>query len=71
MRQSIKEQLEAAGFTVGSAAQFVGLTPEEEALVETRLALSDSLRRDLPSAVPARANLYRFSKRPLRKSSED
>lgn len=39
-----RKRLEAAGWTVGDAAAFLRLTPEEAALVEMRLALSRSLR---------------------------
>lgn len=39
-----RKRLEAAGWTVGDAAAFLKLTPEEAALVEMRLALSRSLR---------------------------
>lgn len=40
-----RARLEAAGFQVGTVAEFLGLTPEENALVEVRLALSTALRR--------------------------
>jgi len=40
-----RAKLEAAGFTVGTAEQFLGLTPEENELVEVRLALVAALRR--------------------------
>jgi DNA-binding XRE family transcriptional regulator len=39
-----RKRLEAAGWTVADAAAFLKLTPEESALVEMRLALSQSLR---------------------------
>ena len=39
-----RKRLDAAGWTVGDAAAFLKLTPEEAALVEMRLALSQSLR---------------------------
>ena len=39
-----RKRLEAAGWTVGDAAAFLKMTPEEAALVEMRLALSRSLR---------------------------
>ncbi len=39
-----RKRLEAAGWTIGDAAAFLKLTPEESALVEMRLALSQSLR---------------------------
>ena len=43
---SIKRQkLEAAGWKVGTVAELLELTPEEEAIVEIRVALSKSLKR--------------------------
>ncbi len=39
-----RKRLEAAGWTVGEATAFLKLTPEEAALVEIRLALSQDLR---------------------------
>lgn len=39
-----RKRLEAAGFTVGSTADFLGLSPEEEALVAMKLALGASVR---------------------------
>jgi len=44
MKQTKRSRLEARGWRVGSAKEFLGLTPEEAALVETRLALSQALR---------------------------
>ena len=40
-----RKRLEAAGWRVGSAADFLGLSAEEAALVETRLAVSSALRQ--------------------------
>ena len=45
-----RKRLEAAGWTVGDAVQFLKLTPEEATLVEMRLALSRSLRERRLSA---------------------
>ena len=45
MRTARKKRLEAAGWTVGTADQFLGLSPEEAKIVEMKLALGDSLRR--------------------------
>lgn len=39
-----KERLEAKGWKVGTVGEFLELTPEEEAYVELRLALSRSVR---------------------------
>ena len=44
MRQSKRAALEAQGWAVGSVDEFLGLTPEESALVELKLRLSDELR---------------------------
>ena len=44
MKQSKRARLEREGWRVGTAAEFLGLTPEETALVETKLALSRDLR---------------------------
>ncbi len=40
-----KKRLEAAGFTVGTAADLLGLTPAEETLIELRSAPSRDLKR--------------------------
>ncbi len=45
MKKSKRERLEAAGWRVGNASDFVGLTKEEAAFVEMKLALADSVRR--------------------------
>ena len=39
-----RKRLEKAGWSVGNAAAFLKLTPEEAALVEMRVALSRSLK---------------------------
>ena len=44
MRASKRDKLKARGWKVGDPAEFLGLTPEEEALIELRLKLSDGLR---------------------------
>ena len=40
-----RERLEAAGWTVGSVAEFLDLTPEEAVLIETKLQLGAQLKR--------------------------
>jgi DNA-binding XRE family transcriptional regulator len=40
----MKARLEAAGWTVGDAAEFLGLTPQEVAFIELKLALAAHLR---------------------------
>src|SRR5260221_13862641 len=44
MHKSKKERLEAKGWRLGSAQEFLGLSDEEAAYVELRLRLADSLR---------------------------
>lgn len=44
MKRTKRTRLEARGWRVGSAKEFLALNPEEAALVETRLALSQALR---------------------------
>ncbi len=44
MNQAKCARLQAKGWKVGTVAEFLGLTPEESALVEIKLALSRSLR---------------------------
>lgn len=44
MRASKREKLEAHGWKVGSADEFLGLSPEESAYIQMKLALSNSLR---------------------------
>lgn len=45
MDKDKKERLEAKGWKVGSAEEFLGLTPEETAYVELRLKLSEAVRQ--------------------------
>jgi ribosome-binding protein aMBF1 (putative translation factor) len=42
-----RKRLEAAGWRAGSAAEFLELSAEEAALVETRLAVSQALREQV------------------------
>lgn len=44
MKVQKRRRLEKAGWRVGSAAEFLGLSPEEAAFVEMKLALADRLR---------------------------
>ncbi len=44
MRQSKKKQLEAHGWKVGDAAEFLKLSKEESAFIEMKLALAENLR---------------------------
>ena len=53
MRKAKQQVLEAHGWRVGSVAEFLDLTPEEAAVVELKLRLSDALRARRASAVEA------------------
>lgn len=44
MNAAKKKRLERRGWKVGTAAEFLDLTPEEEAFVELRLKLADAVR---------------------------
>ncbi len=44
MHSSKRKRLEAKGWKIGDAKDFLGLTPEEEAYVEIKLRLSESFR---------------------------
>lgn len=45
MRAAKKKRLAARGWAVGDAREFLGLSEEEAAFVELKLALADSLRQ--------------------------
>ena len=45
MKNSKRTRIQAGGWRVGSVADFLELTPEEAAFVETKLVLSQSLRQ--------------------------
>ena len=45
MRESKRKKLAAKGWKVGSAKEFLGLSPEEEAYIELRLRLADGLKK--------------------------
>ncbi|HEX8139775.1 MAG TPA: helix-turn-helix transcriptional regulator [Pyrinomonadaceae bacterium] len=45
MNTAKRKRLEAVGWNVGSAADFLELSPEEAAFVEVKLRLSESLRK--------------------------
>lgn len=44
MKQSKRKKLEASGWAVGSAQEFLGLSDADAALIELKLTLSRSLR---------------------------
>jgi DNA-binding XRE family transcriptional regulator len=45
MKKALKKKLERKGWKVGSAADFLGLSPGEEALVAVKMELVDALRQ--------------------------
>ena len=45
MRTEKKRQLERAGWVVGDAGDFLGLSAEERRFIDAKLALADGLRR--------------------------
>ena len=45
MRADKRRKLERAGWTVGDAGDFLGLSADERRFVEVKLALADGLRR--------------------------
>jgi hypothetical protein len=45
MKKAKKQRLEAAGWRVSTAAEFLGLSPEEATLVEMKLALAAGVKR--------------------------
>ena len=45
MRKNKRDALEKQGWKIGSAEDFLGLTPEEAVYVEMKLRLSESLRK--------------------------
>ena len=45
MNEQKRKKLEANGWRVRTAAEFLDLTPEDEAILELRLALSRALKR--------------------------
>ena len=45
MKKTKKKRLESAGWKIGSAGDFLGLTPEEDAFVALKLALAQSLKK--------------------------
>ena len=44
MQQSKRKRLEAAGWKTGTASDFLGLTPEEQAYIEMKVALAEQLK---------------------------
>lgn len=46
MKREKKKRLEAAGWKVGAVSEFLGLTPEEAALIELKLDLAKAVRAE-------------------------
>ncbi len=44
MKQAKRKKLEAKGWKVGTAAEFLGLSPEEEVLIDMKLALARHMK---------------------------
>ena len=44
MDRATRKRLEEAGWQIGSAADFLGLTPQESAYIELRIRLADALK---------------------------
>src|SRR5580704_697830 len=55
-----RQRLEAAGWTVGSTADFLGLSDEEAALVEVKLGLASALRKQRSRRGMTQAELGRL-----------
>ena len=62
MRESKQKRLAAKGWRLGSASDFLGLTPEEEAYIELRLKLADGLRKRRKSHGVTQVNLAKSLK---------
>ena len=45
MREAKRKRLETKGWKIGSAKDFLNLTPEESTYIEMKLELADSLRK--------------------------
>jgi predicted transcriptional regulator len=57
LNRTKRARLQAKGWKVGSAEDFLGLSPEEGAFVELKLALSDALRARRASSRLTQAQL--------------
>jgi DNA-binding XRE family transcriptional regulator len=62
MRESKKRRLEAKGWRVGSAADFLSLSPEEAAYVELKLRLADRLKQRRRQRTLTQSGLARLVK---------
>jgi len=62
MRESKRRRLEAKGWRVGSAADFLSLSPEEAAYVELKLRLADRLKQRRRQRTLTQSGLARLVK---------
>lgn len=46
MDRAKRQRLEAAGWTIGTVEEFLGLSPEETAFIEMKLALSKAIKQN-------------------------
>lgn len=60
MRNEKRAKLEAAGWRIGTASEFLGLTKEQSEFVEMKLALARSLRRRRNARKMTQAQLARL-----------
>ena len=65
MKKTKRDRLAAAGWKVGSLKEFLGLSEQEEAFIEMKLALAEHLRRQR-----ARRNLTQAQLARLLRSSQ-
>lgn len=62
MKKTKQRRLEKRGWKVGTVAEFLGLSPEEEAFVEMKLALSRQLKEQRKKNRMSQASLARLVK---------
>ena len=62
MRESKRKHLEAKGWRVGSTAEFLNLSPEEDAYVELKIKLASKLREWRVRRQLTQGNLARLVK---------
>ncbi len=58
MKQAKRKKLETIGWKVGTTAEFLGLTPEEQTFIEMKLSLGSSLK-DLARAIASKSKAVR------------
>lgn len=59
MQPNERKKLEKAGWKVGSVEEFLGLSREESAYIEMKLALSDALKKERAKKRVSQAELAR------------